>query len=76
MNTVNYKDFKKELSAINAQLNSVSLFDLERETVTLGINWPAVGTVSIDQAQEFTEEMQLACQLAADFKYNGYTITY
>lgn len=76
MKTVNYREYKQELARCNEQLRLVKLIDLDDEQVQIGINWPAIGAVPTEQAQEFAAELNEACEMAEDFKYNGCSITY
>lgn len=44
--------------------------------VELGVNWSALGTVSVADAEIFATKMMEVANLIKNFKYNGYMIEY
>lgn len=81
---VKYRDFQDELDKLREKLGSLhevkvdfhnlfSYFD-KNEKIEIGINWCALGTVTVEETEKFIETLQKACELAKSFKYNGYTI--
>lgn len=44
--------------------------------IEMQINWCANGSVDLDKAEQFADELKEAIELARNFKYNGYAIEY
>lgn len=41
------------------------------ESITLGVNWSSRGAVTIEEAQEFVNDLQRAIDAVKTFKYQG-----
>lgn len=52
------------LRAINDKFNSISIYEDGFETLTFGVNWGGMGTVTPDEANEFGRKLQEAASLA------------
>lgn len=90
MKEVTYRDFRNEISALNAEVMRISRqgsdcwsslgaivnMSFGDKPIEVGINWCACGEVSIERAEMFAKEMKQVLQLAKNFKYNGYRIVY
>lgn len=61
-------------SSLGAIYNINSALPGSNERIELGINWCANGTVELERAEMFAEEMKKVLELARNFKYNGYKI--
>ena len=81
--TVSYWDHREALDALQRkyQKTPVNIFEvrghlnyLKKEPIRLGINWSTLGTVEVEEAEEFMAVMQQAIEDCKNYKYNGYTI--
>lgn len=60
-----------------AKARGVSVEDLHvkthqyDESITLGVNWSSRGAVTIEEAQEFVNQLQNAIDAVKTFKYQG-----
>lgn len=61
-------------SSLGAICNINSNVPGSNERIELGINWCSCGTVELERAEMFAEEMKKVSELAKNFKYNGYKI--
>lgn len=83
MKTVSHYEFCEELARCRAKLNEmganrrIELYEIRfRDTIQIGVNWSAIGTVDHNQTREFADLLMVAADLASNFKYNGYKIVY
>lgn len=78
MKTVNYFDYQDSLDAVNAGLaDGIQIQNLSfDDTIQMGVNFSALGTVKPEDAAAYANEIQRATKLAADFPLNGYQIVY
>lgn len=90
MKTVNFYDYQDELRKVNWEIYEMSKdgsdcwsslgplhninSDMPGNTIALGINWCACGTVSLERAEIYAKELKKVLELAKNFKYNGYQI--
>ena len=63
-------------SSLGAIYNINSETPGSNERIALGINWCGNGTVELERAEMYAEEMKEVLELARNFKYNGYKITW
>jgi len=79
-----YDQIKKELANYSKEFlgwrTYVEIFDRNNyggsNGIELGVNWSAIGTVTVDNAEAFIKVLTKATELAKNFKYNGYKIHY
>lgn len=86
MMTVNYRELSKELKRVQDEarsgLKNPRAISIERkdwfpdETVELGVNWAALGTMDAEETKNFAEALMKAANAVATFKYNGYKVIY
>ena len=79
MKTVTHYDLCEAINEMNHRYEGVQFYNMAGildRTVSLGVNWSAIGTVSPEKAEAFAEKLKAAAQEAKNFKYNGYTIVY
>ena len=63
-------------SSLGAIYNMNNDFPGSNERIELGINWCGCGTVELERAEMYAEEMKKVLELAKNFKYNGYKIVW
>lgn len=81
---VSYRELCYELNKLkekycldgNFYIEDMNGFTLDDAPVRLGINWSALGTVSLDEADAFADRLKAAAEACRNFKYNGYIIDY
>lgn len=86
MKTVNYREYMNELDRVNEQLGrfgqrNFALYDMggfcgSDRPIEIGVNWAACGTKSVEDTLKFADDLKKACEVAKNFKYNGYTVEY
>lgn len=73
---VHYRDYMKALRELREQLKGgdEEIYQLSRddEPIELGINWPAIGTVSAERAMRVAARIIVAAEAVDKFPYNGY----
>ena len=83
--TVNYREYRRELSELQRKYerrgnngSHIEIFELSGalmdSPIQMGINWAAIGTVSPEEAEEFAHTLLEAAEDCRNFKYNGYVI--
>lgn len=83
--TVSYREFNRELSKLQRKYerrgnnrSHVEIFELgdalENSPIRVGVNWSAIGTVSLEETEEFAHALLKAAEDCRNFKYNGYVI--
>lgn len=77
--TVKFKDYEQALNEIQEKLNNnnIRFYNMSsyfKQSISIGINWCALGTVSTEEAKEFAQDLIRAAELAENFKYNGYML--
>lgn len=83
--TVNYREYRRELSELQRKYERrgnnrphAEIFEmgdtLEDSPIQMGVNWAAIGTVSPEEAEEFAHALLEAAEVCRNFKYNGYVI--
>jgi hypothetical protein len=78
---VSYLDFDQALRELQEKFGErriqiSEIYEGFGAPIHLGVNWSAIGTVSAEEAVEFAGKLTAAAEAAANFKYNGYVITY
>ena len=63
-------------SSLGAIYNINNEMPGSNERIELGINWCGCGTVELERAEMYAEEMKKVLELARNFKYNGYKIVW
>lgn len=82
MKTVSYRVYSKALAKLQREISGdrrIQVYEMnqfDNDTVKLGVNWAAIGTVSTSEAREFAQRLLEAATAAENFEYNGYMITY
>lgn len=83
-------DYNNELRKLRSQAKNSSRIEVEEIYPTdfystddglgikikLGVNWSAIGTVDVDEAENFSKDLQKVISLIRNFKYNGYAVTW
>ena len=80
--TVSYKEYIHELHKLQKKYEDhhshVSVFELdnayEDSPIQVGVNWASIGTVSLEETEEFAHALLKAAEDCRNFKYNGYVI--
>ncbi|MBR0280624.1 MAG: hypothetical protein IJQ81_03410 [Oscillibacter sp.] len=81
MKTVSYRTYLRALEKFRRELDTgrrIEVYDMNvgfDEPIQLGINWAAIGTVSIAEAREFAQNIMNVATAVENFKYNGYIVT-
>lgn len=76
MKKVNNMKIREEIEKIKnvGETENVKIYEIYRtqDIVNLGVNWSGLGTVTLDEAQEFINELQKVVNIARTFKYEGF----
>ena len=76
MKKVNNMKIREEIEKIKnvGETENVKIYEIDRtqDIVNLGVNWSGLGTVTLDEAQEFINELQKVVDIARTFKYEGF----
>jgi len=80
MKKVNYQVFWQALKTLRrnycAKGIEISLLSSDEEPVKLGVNWPSIGTVPPEQAEEFAKQMLRTAEAVKSFAYSDYLIEF
>lgn len=76
MKKVNNMKIREEIEKIKnvGETENVKIYEIDRtqDIVNLGVNWSGLGTVTLNEAQEFINELQKVVNIARTFKYEGF----
>lgn len=76
-NAITYKDLNKAIKIMNAELQDLVFVENQNEDVVeLKVNWCSIGAVDTKRALEMVALIQKAAEMAENFAYNGYEISY
>ncbi len=84
MKTVKYQDYSKELentkrlleekTCVKGIYNQVWIVNVgTKGEIRMGVNVSGTGDMSVIYATRFAKCIEIAAEIAKDFKYNGYT---
>lgn len=79
MQKVKYREFIKAMRELQSHVaHGICVYEmnLPEQPVKLGINWPAIGTVSPEEAASFANNILEVSRLISEFIYNGYEVEY
>lgn len=79
-NKVNYKELHKEIVKVNEEIRNffgetgveiIASYDWN-SPIKAKINWAGFGSKDVESVKKFMAALQLATELAENFKYNGF----
>lgn len=76
-----YLDYDQALRELQDQFNDSHIMIAKAyngfgEPIRMGVSWSAVGAVPAAKALAFAARLTAAAEAAANFKYNGYVISF
>lgn len=70
---IHHKEVREEMMRMQSLGNTgrvrIDILNPMYDDLNIGVNWSSIGTVSLEEAQEFINELQKAVDVAKTFKY-------
>ena len=78
---VNYQDYQDAVNELQNNFtceDGIEFFTIGffKDPIQMGVNWSAKGTKTPEETKIFAEKLNKASELAKNFEYNGYVISY